>query len=368
MSEKLHILLETALALSAQFQTTLDTTPPTAATAENDDAANPSPLVLLSNSAKTLRAQVTKLSLLTITAPFTPSALCTSLTPVNDSVMPSMVTAVLMLTPGEYTKAFSLEARLLVKTALKEFSVLVEAITSFADELKKGEKKSELSKSEKEAITSQTGRVWDACDTITTLVTQGVVGHVVRRVQEWHDLVKDAISELEEWDPEEDDADFEELLDVGDETAKDIEKNGKESDEEEEDDDIEALHEQKKSLLRALKPIAQIYPAIISNRCKKGGLTASKSQIAKLESLTSDLQSIPGHVDEAAGSLYESNLDDSVRYLNKAKTTAERAIELVIYPWTENSTITEQQQGDKFTIWSTTWRKVMGNVIKDIQS
>jgi Grap2 and cyclin-D-interacting len=281
--------------------------------------------------------------------------------------MPSMVTAVLMLTPGEYTKAFATEARLLVKTALKEFSVLVEETARLAAELTKEGKKGELSKSEKEVITSQTGRVWDACDTITALVTQGVVGHVVRRVQEWHDLVKDAISELEEWDPEEEDADFEELLGSDDEEKETNEKDSKESDEDEDDENIEALQKQKKSLLRALKPIAQIYPAIISNRCKKGGLTASKSQIVKLESLTFDLQSIPSDVDEAAGSLYESNLNDSLRYLNMAKTTAERAIGLVTLPWASEGAAVTEQQGDKFTTWSTTWRKVMGDVIKDIQ-
>lgn len=256
--------------------------------------------------------------------------------------------------------------RLLVKTALKDFSVLVEEISKAANK-----PNNDLSDSEKGAIKSQTGRVWDACDEITAIASQGVVGHVIRRVQEWHDLVKDAISELEEWDPEDDDDDdaaFEELMgsDVDEEEEELEEKTGKNSTEEDDDSDVEALHKQKKSLLRALKPIAQIYPAIISNRCKKGGLTASKSQIAKLESLTSDLQSIPGHVDEAAGSLYESYLDESTHYLNVAKTTAERAVDLVTFPWTEDSVDTKQQ-GDKFTTWSTTWKKVMGDVLRDAQ-
>ncbi|KAF3407240.1 hypothetical protein DPV78_000830 [Talaromyces pinophilus] len=374
MSQKLHNLLTTALVLSEQFQTTLDTTPPTQNnTTAADGAQTADALIILSNSAKSLRAQVTKLSLLAITAPFTPSAISTCLASVNDSVMPSMVTAALLLTPGEYTKAFSTEARILVKTGLKEFATLVQEITNTAEKLdpsfpsKSGEsskdaenKKKELSKQEKDVITSQTGRVWDVCDTITTLVSQGVVGHVAKRVQQWHDLVKDAISELEEWDPEdEDDGGFEELMGSDDD---DDESNTENEDDDDDEKDVEALQTQKKSLLRALKPIAQIYPAIVTNRVKKGGLTANNpQQIAKLESLTANLQSIPDHVDEAAGSLYEHNLDDCVKYLKLAKTTAEKTIDLVVFP------LGEQQQEDKFTVWSRTWRKVMGDVISDVQ-
>ncbi|KUL88158.1 hypothetical protein ZTR_04100 [Talaromyces verruculosus] len=375
MSQKLHNLLTTALVLSGQFQTTLDTTPPTQNNTTAADGAQPAePLIILSNSAKSLRAQVTKLSLLAITAPFTPSAISTCLASVNDSVMPSMVTASLLLTPGEYTKAFSTEARILVKTGLKEFAVLVQEISNTAEKLdpsfpsKSSEpskdaenKKKELSKQEKDVLTSQTGRVWDVCDTITTLVSQGVVGHVAKRVQQWHDLVKDAINELEEWDPEdEDDGGFEEL--IGSDDDDDEESNTENEDVDDDEKDVEALQTQKKSVLRALKPIAQIYPAIVTNRVKKGGLMADNpQQIAKLELLTVNLQSIPDHVDEAAGSLYEHNLDDCVKYLKLAKTTAEKAIDLVVFSWGE------QQQEDKFTVWSGTWRKVMGDVISDVQ-
>ncbi|RAO73767.1 uncharacterized protein BHQ10_009779 [Talaromyces amestolkiae] len=374
MSQKLHNLLNTALVLSEQFQQTLDTTPPASqnATPQHQEQIA-DPLIILSNSTKSLRAQVTKLSLLAITAPFTPSAISTCLVSVNDSVMPSMVTAALLLTPGEYTKAFSTEARILVKTGLKEFAVLVQEIINAAENLDPSfpsrndgyaksaeDRKKELEKQEKDILTSQTGRVWDVCDTITTLISQGVVGHVAKRVQQWHDLVKDAISELEEWDPEdEDDGGFEELMSSDDDD--DDEDENQSSENEDDEKDVEALQSQKKSLLRALKPIAQVYPAVVSNRVKKGGLTANiPQQIAKLELLTSNLQSIPDHVDEAAGSLYEHNLDECQKYLKLAKTTAESAIDMVVFPW-------GGEQEDKFTVWSRTWRKVMGDVISDVQ-
>ncbi|QKX54901.1 uncharacterized protein TRUGW13939_01991 [Talaromyces rugulosus] len=368
MSEKLFRLLKTAVVLSEQFQATLDTTPQ-AETTSTSTGTTTDPLVLLSDSAKTLRSQVTKLSLLAITSPFTPSAISTVVGAANDSALPSLVTAALLLTPGEYTRAFTSEARVLAKTALREFSTLVEEVLRLANRHEAGAliATQELPAADKDVITSRTGRVWDACDTVIDLVSKGVVGFVAGRVQQWHDLIKDAINELEEWDPE-DDTDFDDLLGSGDEDGEDDDEDDDDKEPtQEEKNQIEALHKQKKSSLRVIKPIAQIYPAIISNRLKKkGGLTASKSQIQKLESLSSDLQSIPGHVDEAAGSLYEGSVTDSVRYLRLAKTTAERAIQLVSLPWRdENDTSNAEDKEDKFTVWSRTWMKVMADVIQD---
>jgi hypothetical protein len=367
MSEKLFRLLKTAVVLSKQFQVTLDTTPQAETTSTSTTTTDP--LVLLSDSTKTLRSQVTKLSLLAITSPFTPSAISTVVGAANDSAMPSLVTAALLLTPGEYTRAFTSEARVLAKTALREFSTLVEEVLRLANRHEAGAftANQELPAADKDVITSRTGRVWDACDTVIDHVAKGVVGFVAGRVQQWHDLIKDAINELEEWDPE-DDTDFDDLLGSGDEDDEDDEDDDDDKEPtQEEKNQIEALHKQKKSTLRVIKPIAQIYLAIVSNRLKKkGGLTASKPQIQKLESLSSDLQSIPGHVDEAAGSLYEGSVTDSVRYLRLAKTTAERAIQLVSLPWRdENDTSNAEDKEDKFTVWSRTWMKVMADVIQD---
>ncbi|KAL1988530.1 hypothetical protein VTN96DRAFT_8925 [Rasamsonia emersonii] len=390
MAEKLSRLLETTLALSGQFEAALSASP--AKAAENDtnksssdsNSQPPEPLQLLSKSSTLLRSQVTKLSLLAINTPFTPSALSTVLMAVNDSVLPSLVTAALLVTPDEHTKAFTAEVRVLTKTVLKEFSSLVEEVRKIAkknDEQQQDKKKKdeELPQSEKDSVTTATGRVWDACDTLTQLVGKGVVGFVVRRVEQWRDLVKDAIDELAEWDPDEDDEDDDLLLD-DDEENEPVKGAAEDEDQDQDRDDNEtttaALHAHKKTALRAFKPIGQIYPAIISNRLKKGGLTASdttlppRAHIAKLESLVSDLQAIPGYVDEAAGSLYESNIANSVLYLKKARDCAEHAIRLVTFPWAVEGKQPEEaeavEQEDKFTAWSRTWLKVMDEVMSEV--
>lgn len=378
MSKQLSTILATSLALLEQFQGALSPSA-TTSTTENpskDANANANALPLLSASSAALKAQVTKLSLLAINSPFTHSAVTGVLRACNDSVLPSLVTAALLVTPNEYTRAFHSEVRLLVRTTLAELTALVTQVKGIAeakDQAKKDDpkrKEEELAKSEKDATTLAAGRVWDACDNVTEVATKGVVGFVMRRVEEWRDLVKDAVDEIEDWDPEKDDDGFFDDLMGGDEDDRDDEAD----DEDEEGDDEEetaALKEEKKSTLRFLKPMAQVYPAIISNRLQKAGDTplSSTNGVAKLESLMLNLQSIPEQVDEVAGALYEGNTSKSVKFLKKIRKNASQAVETVTIPWDPaDGAKGEEPAEDKFTIWSRTWFKVMDEVSKSFDA
>ncbi|KAJ9306797.1 hypothetical protein DTO217A2_3784 [Paecilomyces variotii] len=376
MADKLQRLLATTLALTDEFQSTLSTTP-ALSSSEKEPNTNPTegpaPLPLLSASATALKAQVTKLSLLAINAPFTPSAVNSVLSAINESVLPSLLTAALLITDAAYTKSFRAEVHALVKTLLKELSGLIGDVKNVADkkdrEKKGGKKEEELPAAEKDSVVVATGRVWDACDVVVEIAGKGVVGFVIRRVEEWRDLVKDAIGELEEWDPndEEDDEDWDNLINgSGDDDDK------SEDGDEEEEEDAAALNEHKKMALRALKPIAAIYPAIVSNRLKKGGLETSAdvllpcSHLRALETLMADLQSIPEHIDEAAGSLYEADIEKSTSYLHKAKGRAVKVVQSLVLPWTmaeTEGTEAKTPEEDKFSVWSKTWLKVIEEVM-----
>ncbi|KAL2866840.1 uncharacterized protein BJX67DRAFT_117452 [Aspergillus lucknowensis] len=368
MSGKLKIILTTTFTLVEQFQSTLSSPQNTSTTPEQRKGLDALPL--LSAAATALKSHVTKLSLLTITSPFTPSAVATTVSTLNESVLPSLVTAALLVTPESHTAAFQNEIRILTCTGLKELFMLVKEVQTVAED--KAEKKS-LEQSEKDAVTLAAGRVWEACDVLIEVAAKGVVGFVVRRAEEYRDLVKDAVEEIEGWDPDEEgDEFFDELLD--DDDGKEIAHIGK--DEGSEDDDDEegksnaALHEQKKDALRILKPIAQIYPAIISNRLKKTPSPLTPPDARTLEALMKNLQQIPEHIDEVAGALYEADRNNYTRQLRRTKGCASRAIDLVLFPWGMNQA--SEGQGsigdieDKFTNWSKTWAKVMGEVAKSI--
>jgi hypothetical protein len=355
MSKQLSTTYTTTVTLIEQFQKALTTPPPAAATESVDTEALP----LLTASSTALRAHVTKLSLLAITSPFTHSAVGTVLRELNESVLPSIVTAGLLITPAQYTKAFQSEVLKLVKGVLTELLSLVREVKNIdqKNEQKK-DVKEDLTKSEKDAVTVATGRVWDACDVVTDVSQKGVVGFVMRRVEQWRDLVRDAVEEIEEWDPEDDDDDFmDELLgEDADEDEKD-----EESDDEEE---TAALLEHKKMTLRFLKPVAQVYPAVINNRLKNVGNAplASSAGIKTLESLMLNLQAVPDHVDEAAGGLYEADFARSAEYLQKTRKCAAKAVDLVMLPWGA----ADDAPADKFTAWSKTWLKVIDEVSKTV--
>lgn len=364
MSQKLSLILTTTLTLLDQFQTAIYSPPQKPARNETDDAKRKDDaLSLLTASSHALHSQTTKLSLLTITAPFTHSAVCTVLSALNESVLPSLVTAALLVNPDDFTKAFHAEIQILVKAALKELAALIGEVKGVADKKDKaqseGKKEEDLSQAEKDAVTVATGRVWDSCDVLIDVATKGVVGFVIRRVDQWRDLVKDALEEIEEWDPDEDDGFFDDLL------GEDEKDAGDDDDEDEDDDDDENTaisHARKKSTLRILKPVAQVFPAISTHRLKNAGNApvASSAGVRKLESLMVNLQSIPDDIDEVAGALYEENWGKHTRFLGKVKDGAAKAVGLVKLPWAAENT------EDKFTTWSKTWLKVVDEVSKSI--
>ncbi|PWY69838.1 hypothetical protein BO94DRAFT_477482 [Aspergillus sclerotioniger CBS 115572] len=356
MSKKLQTTLTTSLTLLEQFQGAMSSPigDVTSAELSGKDA-----LPLLSASATTLKSQATKLSLVAITSPFTPSAVTTVLSAVNESVLPSLITAALLVTPADHTKAFQTEVNVLVQTTLKETAALLQDVQIIAKKNEAQKQAGDLSQSEKDAVTVAAGRLWESCDALIDIATKGVVGFVVRRVEEWRDLVRDAVQEIEEWDPDEEgDEFFDELL-------SDDGKAGDDSEEDEEDEDTAAVHAQKKSALRILKPVLQIYPAIIANRLKR--TSNASAAIGKLEFLMKELQQIPGHVDEIAGALYEANLEGSVQYLRKTKDCAVKAVDLVTLSWdVTGSAGAQQDKEDRFTAWSRTWSKVMDEVSRSV--
>src|SRR4051812_251052 len=91
--------IATSCALIDQFQLSLNVPK-----VSSDEAAKneeyPSPLLLFKAAAESVKQTTTKLSLLSITVPFTGSAITSLVKPLNDSILPSLVTAALLVTPS----------------------------------------------------------------------------------------------------------------------------------------------------------------------------------------------------------------------------------------------------------------------------
>lgn len=370
MANNLILLLDTSLALLEQFYLAVSSAAPVEQSNQSGPIP-PSPLPLLSSSASVLKSQVTKLSLLAINTPFTPSAAAKVISELNESVLPSLVTVSLLITPEGFTRAFHGEANVLVKTTLRELTVLLSGVKAVA--VKEGKN---VDGKQKDSLTGSTGRVWDSCDALVDISQKGIIAVVVKKTEQFRDTVKDAIRELEEWDPEDDDGDdggFGDLLGedhdlVGNLTGKD--KLGDDEEDEGAERDIEGLQEQKKYALRILKPISQIYPTIISNRLKKTTIPSERPapsiHIRKINDLTLDLQKIPDIIDEAVGALYDADIKSATKHVEDAKKCAVKALEISAFTWdkdSEDADETSQKQTakeDKFTVWARTWIRVVG--------
>ncbi|PGH02388.1 hypothetical protein GX51_04696 [Blastomyces parvus] len=394
MPPTLSSILEATLIITDQFNSSLSTPlPPSESQSNNDKSSNPAPLPLLSASAAALKAQTTKLSLLAVNTPFTPSAIISVLSTVNESVLPSVVTAALLTVPAEYTRAFHAEAKLLVKDALREFRSLVGVVKMIANSGGSGDegKGVTVTEQQKAEVMSCTGRLWKACDQLVAFADGGVVGFVAGKARQYLELVRDGIRELEEWDPEEDGDDDEDDLfwdDDGELEGKGKEKEEDKANDEDNDDkeninSIANLQSEKSHLLRLLNPIAQIYPAIISHRLKSKISSSSSTsndqdqnhqpnphlsstQTSQLNRLLQHLKELPGLVDEAAGSLYDHDIDGTIMYTKKLCRCAFLAAEVVRLPFIENTNGEKEVAGeeDKFPKWADTWMSVVDGITK----
>ncbi|KIX02800.1 uncharacterized protein Z518_08743 [Rhinocladiella mackenziei CBS 650.93] len=329
--------LQTSIVLCERFASSL--APNASVELPPTNPASPSPLVLLNAAVTALRSQVTKLSLLAITTPFTPSAVTTCLLPLNESILTSLVTAALLTTPEQFSPSFSSECRSLVAAALRDMPTLLRLveIRSQAEE-----PQSAVLESEKKAFTEATGRVWDDCDKLTPLANEGVPGYVVRQSKQWLELMKDAVKELEEWDPEEvvDDEDL-----FGDALSDDDTEH--ESNEKTEPNDRAAISAGvKEQALKVLNRIPQSIHVVIKQRLEKMDAAAqtSSSHHAQLDTLLKRNRHISELIDESAEGMYLGDLELCLKKAGEARALTIEVVESVMQPMSPTNSAAEAKE------------------------
>lgn len=327
--------LQTSIMLCQRFAASL--APNSAFETPRSEPSAPSPLVLLHAAVTTLRAQVTKLSLLAITAPFTPSAVITCLLPLNESILTSLVTAALLTTPESFTLAFSTECRALASATLRDMQHLLKLleVRSQADN-----PKAEIEESEKRAFTESTGKIWDDCDKLVPLSLEGVPGYVVRKSKQWLELMKDAVKELQEWDPEDEIDD--DPLGIG------------HSDDEESDgiDDKDAPNDRaaisagvKEQALKVLSRIPQSIHVVIKQRLEKCPVDQSVGArlTPQLDKILTQTRNISELIDESAEAMYLGDLELCLKKAGEARAFTIEVVKSVIDPFARNTTETASE-------------------------
>lgn len=206
--------------------------------------------------------------------------------------------------------------------------------------------------SEKQEVLSATGVVWEACDKLLKLCTDGVAGLVVKKAGELRAVLLDAIEELKEWGEDVDDEDDEaEGSDDEDDIFGASNKLGK--------DDTE-LKELLDTSIKKLKMVGMLYQALIKRRLKtyvasttpsttatNGTPSPTSNPSATLDDLMVVLKTIPETVDDLASAFYDLDEDEAKQTLDKCCGQAKSAVELAKRSWSGSD--------DEFTAWSSKW-------------
>lgn len=303
-------------------------------------------LDLAHDAASLVKAHSTKLSLLMINEPFTPTAICTVLRELAAGPLPGLATALELCDESRYTKLLKKELTFLVENAFQKLAILVQEIPLDGKALKKGQKGSLAS----------TGVIWEACDALIGLKKMGIAGLVVKKAEHYRDTLKDALEELKEWgeeEPEDDEEDVEHG--TGNDAQDEIDRMFANT-QHIPRDDPNKIRERLESSLKRLQLVLIMYSAVNKRRFKtlpslpqpddtsSNGTTNIQIPIAQpLDEVMEVLRKIPNNVDELAGAFYDLDSKEIDKRMDECFFLAWSAVELLVKNW--------QGEKDEFSDW-----------------
>lgn len=248
--------ISTALGLIAQLKTT---------TSKDAQSNNINAIDLAHDAASLVRAHTTKLSLLIINKPFTPSAITKILRELVAGPLPGLASAVEVCAAGKYTKAMGSELQYWAGRIFQGVGTLLEAVpldgNVLSDDAKNG-----TGTEKGNGSLAITGTIWEACDAVIGLKKLGVAGLVIKKAQEYKSLLQDALEELQEWGEEtgdEEDSFEDEETDEAQAAVDDMF-----SQRHIPEDDPEKIRPRLDSSLKRLQLLKLMYQAVVKRRFK----------------------------------------------------------------------------------------------------
>jgi hypothetical protein len=352
---------KTLLSKVAHLQTLIAHFTPSLTTPTSKDtplpaADSPNPLHVLRDASLLFKAQATKIGLLLINDPFTPTAVQKVLLQCEGECLPGIMGAVELCHPQLWGHIMVKEAKLRVEAVLSAFGEVLDDIKAKTEG---GQLAVNVQKTKDKALAS-TGQVWSACDRLIELEKLGVVGYVVKKVEEFRSMLKDAIEELKEWgeDAEEQDEGFVGSGDEGDrDSVEDMFDAANKLPSHRED-----LKELLAESLRRLKLVDMLFQALGKRRLKtfpykpppwedEETTKVASDRVQKLDTLVALLRAIPDAVDDLANGFYELDVDEVKAVLEKICGDAKSAAGLVEQSW--------DGKDDEYTAWVRKWKDAM---------
>ena len=351
--------IETTSTLLVQLQTATSATESTSASKTKGVNA----LDLAHDTVSLIKAHSTKISLLIINKPFTATAIITVLRELAAGPLPGLASAVQLCTPAKYTKTMSEELQWRAKKVFIEFGTLVKAIPLDGQILSE-DAKNGTGKVDTKGSLASTGLVWEACDSVAVLKRLSVAGLVVKKAEEYRDLLKDALEELQEWGDEESDEEESDGEDDKDEAQAAVDGIFG-SQRHIPSEDPEKLRPRLESSQKRLRLVITMYTAVIKRRFKTlphlqlrqlppelEGKSKEDPGIATcLDAVLDLMKKIPDITDELAHAFYELDGAEIDKRMYECFSKGFAATELLLKNW--------EGQEDGFTTWAVKFQLAM---------
>ncbi|KAM0186353.1 hypothetical protein ACHAPI_011706 [Fusarium lateritium] len=342
----LDTIVNTASTLLEQLQSILteiqrNPSSPSTSTSETKDV---DALALARDSSSLIRAHGTKISLLVINEPFTPSTLSTVIRELVKGPIPGLATAAQACEAKSYTSVVRKELAYRVQKVLIELSNLLKRVP------KDGKVLSGVGRDSGKGSLALTGMLWSACDEVVALANMGVGGFFVKKAEEWRDTLKDVMEELKEWGEEEEDEDEDDVDDLADKL-----NNTSLSKQEMLDDfmnsssaiprsDPDKIRPRLDSSLKRLRMVVLLYQALSKRRFKKLPKDTTKNDMpAKLDTTASVLEALPDRFGDLAGAFYELDAEEIDQLMEDCFEQAVGVSEVLKMGW--------EGESDEFTEW-----------------
>ncbi|KAK6211365.1 hypothetical protein QIS74_10629 [Colletotrichum tabaci] len=355
----LNALTDTTVTLIQQLETVLLAINGGKDTPQQTDTSSVDTFPLARDSASLIKAHSTKISVLIINEPFTPSAIIKVLRELVSGPIPGVATAAQACDAERYTSTVRKDLSWKCYTVLKELRGLVEKIPRDGKILSAAQKSGSAGAAGKGSMAS-TGVIWSACDDLMQFSNGGVSGCFIKKVEEFRATLKDVMEELKEWGEEEPDDDDDDDDDDNDTDGLDHDSalgSMMPSTQEMIDDmmsgqgtiprnDPDNIRNRLESCLKRLRLTTLLYQAIVKRRLKTlPSLPAENSNVPKrLDEAMCILRKLPHMFDELAGAFYELSPDEIDRVMDLCFNEIVALSELLKSPWAGEK--------DEFSEWA----------------
>ena len=321
-----------------------------------DPPQQPNALALAASAAMLLKAQTTKLSLLALNQPFTPTEMSRLIRSLTTECFPALVTAVQLARPRLYSRFLHDLLRVRISDTLG-------LLPHFFNQLPRTPVAAQEAVSRHDTL-QYTGQIWESCDFLIDLAKpeNGLGQAAANDVMKWKELINDAVAELKEW--QEHGAD---ILDDGlsegsngsADVAEKLERTRLSTDSA--DPSRSAASESARLELATeavdlLKLIKMLYPPLMKRRVRKFPLLVGQTKpesfpmsgaLDRLDNILCFAKRATELTDSVAEALYIDDADAVKMELQELTSIARQCIDCASQDW--------HSKNDEFTVWSRQW-------------